>query len=333
MRLFPKIGQFRNAVKALRYGVENNKIQSRKIPYIGTVKLHGTNAAIRQETSNSPLECFSRKNKITPEQDNFGFATWVRENFDDLKWLFNSIRSDLYSERVPDETPVTVVGEWAGPQIQSGVGISSIPQKSWFIFSVRIGEEWKMPVQFPVLDYMKVPIYSIMNFPNLSINIDLDALGEAQQMLRDITLGVEHKCPVAKLLGYSGIGEGMVWVPVDQDARNNSDYWFKVKGEKHSDSKVKTLAPVDVEKQKSVDEFVDYVVTEHRLLKGIDHLNEIGKPVDIKSTGEFLKWFGNDVIEEESDTMAASMLEKRDVMKSVNNRAKVWFHEYLNKNF
>ena len=39
----------------------------------------------------------------------------------------------------------------------------------------------------------------------------------------------------------------------------------KVKGEKHSSSKVKKLASVDVEKLNSIKDFVDYAVTESRL--------------------------------------------------------------------
>jgi hypothetical protein len=63
-----------------------------------------------------------------------------------------------------------------------------------------------------------------------------------QNTLSELTMAVEEECPVAKAFGFSGVG--IVWsVNV-----NGTIHRFKVKGELHSSSKVKTLASVDVEK-------------------------------------------------------------------------------------
>ena len=45
-----------------------------------------------------------------------------------------------------------------------------------------------------------------------------------------------------------------------------------MKGTKHSVSKVKTLAPVNVEKLNSIQEFVDYSVTRVRFEQGLSEV-------------------------------------------------------------
>jgi predicted restriction endonuclease len=97
-----------------------------------------------------------------------------------------------------------------------------------------------------------------------------------------------------------------------------------VKGEKHSSSKVKKLASVDVEKLNSIKDFVDYAVTESRLEQG---LGEIG--LDMKKTGEFLKWIKQDVFKEESDTLKENNLEMKDIGKELSNKARKWYYKVL----
>ena len=98
-----------------------------------------------------------------------------------------------------------------------------------------------------------------------------------------------------------------------------------MKGEKHSSSKVKKLASVDVEKLNSIKDFVDYAVTESRLQQG---LTEIG--LDMKKMGEFIKWISQDVFKEESDTMKENNLEMKDIGKELSNKARKWYIEQYN---
>lgn len=100
-----------------------------------------------------------------------------------------------------------------------------------------------------------------------------------------------------------------------------------MKGEKHSSSKVKKLASVDVEKLNSIKDFVDYAVTESRLEQG---LGEIG--LDMKKMGEFIKWISQDVFKEESDTMKENNLEMKDIGKELSNKARKWYIEQYNSN-
>lgn len=116
------------------------------------------------------------------------------------------------------------------------------------------------------------------------------------------------------------VGEGVAWSPTDNELAKNSGLWFKVKGDKHSVSKVKTLAAVDPERLASIQQFVEYAVTENRLQQGID---EIG--LDIKNMGAFLSWVNRDIIKEEGDVLAHNGLVMKDVAKFISNKARAWF--------
>jgi hypothetical protein len=120
------------------------------------------------------------------------------------------------------------------------------------------------------------------------------------------------------------VGEGIVWQCVTP-GYEQSRVMFKVKGEKHSSSKVKTLASVDVEKVNSINEFADTVVTESRLTQGLEYLKVNNISIEPKSTPVFLKWIADDVVKEETDTLVASELEIKDVITRVKYVARTWF--------
>jgi len=81
---FPDIPQFRQIIQGLRrsdifvgFDENNNPRYDVNIPspartFVGTVKLHGTNAGIVQW--GDEIWCQSRTNIITPLKDNCGFA-------------------------------------------------------------------------------------------------------------------------------------------------------------------------------------------------------------------------------------------------------------------
>lgn len=102
---------------------------------------------------------------------------------------------------------------------------------------------------------------------------------------------------------------------------------MKVKGDKHSSSKVKTIAAVDTEKVKNLKEFVDNVVTESRCRQSIDKLREANKPLTRASLGDYLRWIVNDIIKEEIDTMVANGIEAKSIGSPVSNAARQWFFE------
>lgn len=141
-------------------------------------------------------------------------------------------------------------------------------------------------------------------------------------------MAVEKKCPVAAHFGVEGIGEGIVW----SATWKGNNYRFKVKGEEHSNSKVKTIAPIDIEKLNSIQEFVEFAVHEGRLSQGIDviFLSKGATPVR-ERTGDFVKWVTTDVFKEELDTLVKNGLEPKEVSSALSKKASKWFMVYLDK--
>jgi len=104
---------------------------------------------------------------------------------------------------------------------------------------------------------------------------------------------------------------------------------FKVKGEKHSSSKVKTLAAVDTEKLNSITEFVEYAVTDSRFNQALENVFPNNEPVDTKKLGDVIRWVVNDIIKEETDTLASNGLEPKDVNKYISTVVRTKFFKLV----
>jgi len=169
-------------------------------------------------------------------------------------------------------------------------------------------------------------VYFIDQFKKYEVEVDFNHPELSTNMLCELTQSVEDECPVGKAFGVSDIGEGIVYRPADYELSLDAGCWFKCKGSKHQSSHTKTLAPVDVEKMNSVQEFADATVTQNRLEQGLSVLREAGKEVDRKETGFYLKWIVNDILDEEIEMLCASGLCAKDVSKSISSKATVfWF--------
>lgn len=316
---FPSINQFRSVVKAERGWAEYHNVEPRKRRFLGTVKLHGTNAGISL-TPDSELLFRSRSRIITPDDDNHGFARAMSASHDELRTMLSPFAKDEMA---------TVFGEWCGAGIQSNVGISAL-EKMFVIFALRIGHEWALPHHVSSLSTSGARVFNIHNFPHWTLEIDFAHPEHFQNELVALTEDVERQCPVAKAFGHDGIGEGIVWTPLDGGL--SSKYWFKVKGEKHSSSKVKVLAAVDVDRFKQRDDLVASLVTDNRLTQGLDlHVNEFGRKVEMKDIGEFLRWVFNDIIKEDADTIEASNFDVKELGKPVSDIAKRFYIDAVNK--
>jgi len=169
-------------------------------------------------------------------------------------------------------------------------------------------------------------IFFINQFGEWKIDIDFNEPEQSQNKLIDYTISVEEECPVAKHFGVEkGTGEGIVWTC----NYNGIVYRMKVKGELHSTSKVKILAPVDIERVNSINELVCNVVTENRLLQGLDHLRENNIELSIENTGSFIKWVNGDIVKEEIDLIIGSNFEIKEVMAPASKKAKAWFFDKI----
>ena len=294
-----------------------------KLPtkFKGTVKLHGSNAGVCfNETSG--LWCQSRSQIIEAGvNDNAGFALFIENRSGVVLKLIRAIAKGQSIDLTLNT--VSLFGEWAGNGIQSGVGISKV-DKAFFIFGFKVsqtdGSSYWVDTE---ISNPGERIFNINNFPTFEVMVDLDNPQVAQQTFVEITNAVELECPVAKHLGvHEGTGEGVVWSTTQQD----EVYRFKVKGIKHSVTKVKTLAPVDMEKLNSIQEFVEYVSTENRVDQGIKEV--FGEsPVSKDKTGVLLRWFINDVMSEELDTLEANGLTPKLVNAAISKKVRGMFFE------
>jgi hypothetical protein len=150
---YPSISQFRQVVKDIRNSAayvgrneDNTPIYDpdMKMPvltFTGTVKLNGTNAAVCK-TFNKAGESMwvqSRNRIITPENDNVGFAAYVKKHQDIFETMLNSVYK-LHFDRNKDiqgDHTVYIFGEWCGEKIQSKVALNSLP-RMFVIFDVKI---------------------------------------------------------------------------------------------------------------------------------------------------------------------------------------------------
>jgi hypothetical protein len=335
---FPSIDQFRTVVSNVNrhfnfVGLDDNgeavydpTLLKPTLKFKGTVKLHGTNAGVSYN-SESGLWAQSRENIITPQHDNAGFAFFAHTHETEfLKMFFDVATKEDIDLR---KNTISIYGEWAGEGIQKGVGISEIP-KSFFIFGVKITphteteEELRSPAYWVDSSYLRnneLRIFNIEDFTTYEMEIDFNMPQLVQNDLSDLTIAVENECPVAKYFGISGIGEGIVWTCEFKGVVHR----MKVKGEKHSSSKVKTLASVDIEKLNSITEFIDYAVTESRFNQALENIFPNNEPIDVKKMGDLIRWVINDVIKEESDTLVKNGLEPKDVNKHVSTRVREMF--------
>ena len=338
MITFPEIGQFRQIIKLVhdntRYsGKDENGDAifdaSKRLPtltFTGTVKLHGTNAGVTL-TSDGDMYAQSRENVISVANDNAGFAFFVESNKEVFKDLFQTLD-------IRDADYITIFGEWAGGNIQKGVAINGLP-KMFVIFAVKLSYDnneekvnyFYTDEETKHLKNTESKIYNVLDFEKYSIDIDFENPQLAQNKLIELTMAVEAECPVGKAFGNIGTGEGIVW----KCDTGKGTIRFKVKGEKHSSSKVKTLAPVNTEKVSSIKEFAEYAVTESRLNQGIEKVfTSVNEQMDIRKMGDFLKWITNDIIKEEMDTLKDNGLEPKDVTSAISNIARKWFLDKWN---
>jgi len=351
---FPSIDQFRNVITRVKRhkGAEGALLPT--MAFQGTVKLHGTNASVCYNALRG-LWFQSRNCIITPESDNCGFAAWATERSEVWKRMISAMAlPNTDRELNLEEGTLTLFGEWCGKGIQKGVAISEI-DRMFVLFGAcytpfasaqgdvaevateERSDEVESMDEEEALDrkqwldysYLKAPdsrIFNILDFPTFSVVVDFNHPQLAQSYLEEITVAVEEQCPVGAHFGVMGVGEGVVWTTPD----SVHPYRFKVKGEKHSVSKVKVLANVDVEKIAGSVAFADYAATPQRFSQALAEVVK-GQVIEMRQLGDVIRWVVGDVHKEETDTLEANGLVAKDVNKYISDRVKKMFIEEMNK--
>jgi len=297
------------------------------VKYRAKVKLHGTNAGV-QILPDGEVLAQGRNRVLAPGDGNFGFYDWVKSKEDYFRSLGN---------KQPIGKHMVIYGEWCGKGVQRGAAISQVDQKLFAVFAIQqmCGEDEPLLTADPevIEEYLDCgshdePFVLPWYTPEIEIDYgDRDRLQFKAEIINAFVAAVEAKDPwVSKTFGVDGVGEGLVlypnhtgWIP----RCHVTNLIFKAKGEKHKVVKQKKPVQIDPEKAASAQEFVDMVLPDPRLEQGLQEV--CGGIADMKNTGQFLKWIGQDVKKECQDELEASSLEWKDVSKMLSNRARDWF--------
>lgn len=329
MRKFNSIESLRHVVKRVRGHAEYNGIEIPTIPYVGTVKLHGTNAGIR--ITNGEIFPQSRERELSIESDNFGFAAFVLAR---KEWLLEFMRFN-------ELTDATIYGEWIGKGIQKSVGISELPRHFviFAVFNHNTGRYEKLDdLSISITDFdradqnLPTDFCMIDEISTYEVEINFNDPQPAADLITQYTLEVERKCPWAARFGIEGTGEGIVWVPAIEEFAQMPELWFKSKGLEHKQNFDKTKnVKVDVEKINEINALVDTIVPQWRLEQGIQWMLENNHIVDIKGIGTYIKWVNQDTVKEEQDTILASGIEWKQIAKVVTYRARKFYMDHLDR--
>lgn len=295
-----------------------------KITYQAKIKLDGTNGGV-QIFPDGRVAVQSRSQIITPKNDNLGFAAWVSQNID-------------YFASLASAENVTVFGEWCGKGIQKRTAVSMCDRKIFAVFAVQFGGEYGKLAKLEIhpdkiAEFLpKHPDIFVLPFYGEPIVLDFGdrtQLESAVEILNQAVNTVETVDPwVKETFGIEGIGEGLVLFPESNELAERLSYaelLFKAKGEKHQAVKTKQPVQIDPEVAKSIDDFVNLVVTPARLEQGV---TEVGcNQFEMAKIGAFLQWFTADVQKESAAELEVAQLTWKDVNKAVMNAAKKWYQE------
>lgn len=359
MKKYQSIAGFKEVIRHVKYmtyyvgkDADGNAMfdKTRDLPTItftGTVKSHGTNAGVRYDLDTDKITFQSRERELSIESDNAGFCLWG--NMQPVKECFEAaffyLINDAGVEIEPEELEsVVLFGEYCGGNIQKGVAINGLP-KMYLLFEVQYhtkdGKIYRFtPYELDLVDqdeyiqaeFHELGIYDIAEFGQYEITIDFNHPERSQNTLVELTDAVEHECPIGKYFGRvlgqdNTTGEGIVWRANLEDTSNL--IMMKIKGDKHTNSKVKTTAPIDTEKFEKVNEFVENFVTEARLNQGISYLKEMNLDISPKSMGAYIKWVTGDIFKECSDSIVESKLDPKMVGNAVTVIARKFLLNYV----
>lgn len=318
-----------NVVRTLNYLNERDGTPLPRISYRSKVKLHGTNCAV--QVREDGVSAQSRRGILTlPSGDLNGFARWVMQ-----EGSGSSASNHLayFRNLAPG---ITIFGEWCGPGVEKGMAISQAEDKVFAVFAIQVGEGALAHVVYDPEEiashlhgsagWMPKNMYVLPWHSETTLAFGEDFDSEVAQINASVD-AVEAEDPwVKQTFGLSGVGEGLVFYPVGEHATGNPErlflLMFKAKGDKHRTAGQRKPAQVSAEVVNSIDEFVDLMVTEARLIQGVSEA--CGGELHMRHTGKFLQWVCGDVEKESAAELEAASLTWDQVQKGVQARAREW---------
>lgn len=346
---FPSISQFSDFIKDARrfhkvYDEEGEKYHNATVVVQGTVKIHGTNAAIGYSNALG-VWAQSHKRLLTPESDNFDFARYVDTHKDEFTHLLQKLARAFDVDL--DKAAIYVYGEYCGGNIQKGVAVSGLP-KMFVLFDAGtiakvddtmrwfdiVGDEWHIE---------SIRCFNIGKFGvfTLETRLDPDSLAVTRTTLLKLTEQVEQECPVGRYFGRvrgvnCTVGEGIVWrgrlqksyVANGEVVHKTHLVRWKVKGKLHANvTKAAALSP---EVCASLAEFVEKAVTVARCEQGVQNVygEESMSSEWFKKKRHFSNWILTDVLKEDLYSVPETLIQDGQVAKelkdAVRQRAEDW---------
>lgn len=320
---FPSIGHLKNLYKEVKYVSIPEELKKSPtewiVDYTGTVKMHGSCSSIIYRPS-EPLQYQSRNLIINNDTKWGDFCEKNKKTFD----CFFRELNDRFSE----VKMIAIFGEFCGPKITKGVGISDYKTNFFVIFNVKISTlsdtEWMCRSYWRGLQDIKNDIYNINNFSIYHIKVDLLHPENSIQETQKIAEEIGNDCPVARELGTPGNGEGIVWTPLYPHLLGGgSRLWFKSKCKAHS-----VTRPTNPKISKNNDEefiidFVESNMNQNRMNNCLDMMREKKFLINKENLGIFLKLLVDDIINEEGSNIDNKLVKK--VKKSISERGRIWY--------
>jgi len=311
-----------------------------------TEKIHGTNGAVCYSEPDG-FWVQSRENIITVEKDNAGCALFCMKREKQWMKLIHEL-AEAYDIDLTQNI-ISIYFEFAGGKIQSNSALTGVEKLSIIfehfkvsplepivkdnkLVSVDNQSAIWLPTKNKLGEWIDLPedlIYNINKIGDVkTFIVDFNNPKLYFNQLNEIVQKIEQESIVGKNFDKNNIGEGVVGTFTFNDML----YKFKVKGEKHTKSKIKKLKVVDEEFEKKKVKFAEKVVTPSRCEQGWQKVfgieNEKHEP-NIKKIGEFLKWIHEDILKEHSDDLIDMELEYKKVNSTVTFLAREWFLEQI----
>ena len=332
------------------------------LEFEGTVKMHGTHASVI--VWNDGETVIQSRNRIIDEfNDNAGFANYIKSELGE-KYFHKLVHDhELFHGASTNHYAFMFDGEFIGANIQAGVALNGM-KKAFVLTNISLVEfkddtldietaniTWLEDVFDSLLDNYKdvdgfntERLFHIQEFPTYKVSLDFNDQETVRRTVEKIMYEIEDNCPVGALLNPKSentIGEGVVFTCIDDDEKWNKDnsFWFKVKGKKHeragggSRKSTQEKVPFTQEQHDFREAFFLEALTNDRLMQGIEYLNEMNKPIDKSSTGDYIKWLCQDVKSENGtlilNGMKLGLDAKLDMNRWVADSSKAFFFEYI----
>jgi len=323
---------------------------NRELPILvahGTEKIHGTNAAFCYNHDMGHWHQ-SRERILYPDGPDNSNCHRDNELVKDSWLAIVKQLSEFYNIDLNDFI-ISIYYEWSGGKIQKKSAVTGLDKMAIIFAHFKVspkivdlsespGNQNKVAFWLPTTIKDEVPvssedhnIYNILNGRKWKVNIDPFHIAKTNENLINLLHEIEDNSPFGNVRGVeNNTAEGMVYTILF----NGQLHKFKIKGEKHTNSKVKKIntSPEAIEKEKKVAEFCNEVVTGSRCEQGWQFIfgieNEIKEP-DVKYRGEFLRWIYNDVKKEHQDLLQSFNLIEKDVNTKISIMAKNWFSAEL----